>query len=139
MLPFRLWRLDNEIDEAAWNSDVPRRDGPAGDEVLRLADNKTSVVVRCLGDRERIERDGFFVQRAIAGGIDGTGAEDADADLEAAIEHEVLIVNAFDRDIVGRVATCRLVDFAAFDARINERPQPDPRQVSGTACRNRSI
>src|SRR3989442_6932801 len=139
MLAFRLGRLDNEIDEAAWNSDVPRRDGPAGDEVLRLADDETPVVMCRLGDCEGVQGDGLFVEGTIAIRVDLARTKDADVNREAAIEHEVLVVNALNGDIVRRVLTSRLVDFAAFDPRINERPQPNSRQVSGTARRNGSI
>src|SRR2546422_8569894 len=139
MLPSRLGRFDDEVDEAAWNSDVPRRDGPSGDEVLRLADDEPPVVMRRLGDRKSVEHHRLFVHGTIAVRVDVAGAEDADVDLKAAIEHEVLVVNALNGDIVRRVLTSRLVDFAAFDPRINERPQPNSRQVSGTARRNGSI
>ena len=62
MLPFRLGRLDDEIHEAAGNGDLPRRYGTAGDEVLRLADDETAIVMRRLGDRQRVEDNCLFVQ-----------------------------------------------------------------------------
>src|SRR5260370_12714315 len=100
MLPFRLGRLHNEIDKGAWNGDVPGRDRAAGDKLLRLADDETTGVMRRLGDRQSIKHHRFVVERAIAILIDRAGAKNTDVDLEAAVEHGFLALNAFDRRLV---------------------------------------
>src|ERR1700694_975040 len=139
MLAFRIGGLHDQIDETSGNRDEPGRDGPAGDELLRLADDEAVRVMRRLGDRERIEGSRSLFHGAVAVEINGAGAKNPDVDLEAAIEHELLIVNALDRDVVRRVVTGGLVDFSSLDSRIDKRPEANPRQVSGPAGGNGSI
>src|SRR4030088_2358524 len=139
MLAFWLGRLDNKVDKSARDSHMPGLDRAAADEALCLADDETTGIMRRLGDRERIQGNGLVIQRTIAVRIDGTGAKDADVNLEAAIEHELLIVDALDGDVVRRMVSCRLVDFAGFEPGIDERPEADARQVARPARRDRSI
>src|ERR1700694_1569608 len=138
MLALGIRGLNDEIDETSRNSDELRRNGAAADELLRLADDEAMRVMRRLGNRQRIEGNRLFFHGAIAVGVNRAGAKNPDVDREAAIEHEILIVNALNRDIVRRVITGGLIDFAAFDSRIDERPEADARQVSGPARGNGS-
>jgi len=139
MLAFGIRRLDNEIDQTTGNSYVSWRDGSTGDELLRLADDETARVMRRLGEGERIQGHRLFFQRAIAVLVDRAGTKNADVNLEAAIEHEVLAVNALDGDVVRCVVAGGLVDFATFDSGINESPEADSGQVPGPARGNRTI
>ena len=61
MLALGLRCLHHEIDEAARDGDLPGRDGAAGDERLRLADDETAAVMRRLSDGQSIKRYSFFV------------------------------------------------------------------------------
>ena len=61
MLALRLGRLDDQVDEAAGDGDLPGRDRAARHEPLGLANHDAIRVMRRLGDRQRVERDGFFV------------------------------------------------------------------------------
>src|SRR3989442_7219689 len=133
MLAFGIRRLKDKIDETAGNSYLSWRDRAAGDKLLRLANDDTPGVMRRLGDREGIQHHGFFVHCAIAIGVDFAGAKDADVNLEASIEHELLTVQRLDRDVVGRVVTDRLVDFPGFEPGIDECAEPDTREVSRPA------
>src|SRR6266550_5184241 len=139
MLALRIGRLHDQVDEAARNRDLSWRDGAARDELFGLADDDAVRVMRRLGDRQRVEGDGFVLQGTITLIVDGAGAKNANVQLEAAIEHEVLAVNRLDRDVVRRMFAGRLVDFAGFDPGIDEGSQADPRQVSGSAGGDGSI
>src|SRR6202022_4807639 len=123
MLAFGIRRLDHEIDKTAGNGYLSWRDSSTSDELLRLTDDETARVMRRLGDGERIQGHRLFFQRAIAVLVDSAGTKNADINLEAAIEHEVLAVNALDRDVVRCVVAGGLVDFATFDSGINESPE----------------
>src|SRR5712692_2368942 len=136
MLAFWIGRLDDQIDETRGNSDVFWRDRPTGDELLRLANDQTATVMRGLGDRERIEGNRLFGQGTIAILVDGAGTKNADVDPEAAIEHEFLAVDVLDSDVVRRVVTGGLVDFARLDPGIDELMQANTRQVSRPAGGN---
>ena len=62
MLAFGLGRLDDEIDQAARDGDLPGRDGTSSDELLGLANDEATGVMRRLGDRQRVEGNRLFVQ-----------------------------------------------------------------------------
>src|ERR1700737_1225614 len=139
MLALWLGRLDDDVDETAGDGDLSWRDRAARYELLRLADHDAVRVMRRLGERQGIEHHRLFVHGAITVGVDGAGPENANVDLEAAIEHEIVPVDPFDRDVVRRAVTRRLVDLAALDPRVEERAQADPCQVARPACCNRTI
>src|SRR2546423_10897632 len=139
MLTFGIRRLDNEVNEAAGNGDVSWRNGSSRDELFRLANDETPTVMRGLSDRQRIQHHRFFVHGAIAVLIHRAGTKYADVDLEAPIEHEVLIVNALDRDVVRGPLARRLIDFSSFDPGVDECLEPDAAQISGSAGGDGSI
>src|SRR5438094_5722413 len=132
VLALRVRRLDDEIDQGAGHGDLLGWDHTARDELLRLADDHTAGIAGGLRDRQRVQGNGFVVQGTIAILIDAAGPKNPNVDLEAAIEHEVLAVDALDRHVVRRTVPCRLVHFPGFDPWIDERSQANATEISWT-------
>ena len=80
--------------------------------------------------REAFERQRLALHRDVAVGIGGRAADHADVDRERPVEQVLLAVERHQRD---EVVGGRGVDLAAAEARIDERAEPDARQVSRLA------
>src|SRR5258708_5183646 len=133
MLAFGIRRLNDQIHDTTGDSYLSCRDRSPGNKLLRLANHDTPRVVRRLGDCERIRGNRLFFHGAISVLVDTGGAKDADVNLEASIEHELLTVQRLDRDVVGCVVTGRLVDFPGFEPGIDESAEANTREVSRPA------
>ena len=126
-------RHDDAIDEDAGDLDLPRIERAALGDPLHLRDDEAAGVARRHRDRQHLERERLLLHRDVAVGIGGRSADDADVDRECPIEEKLL---ALDLDQPDQILLGAFVDLAAAVARIDERSEPDAREVSGPPRRD---
>ena len=66
MLALGIRRRHDEIDQRTRDGYLPRRNGPAGHQLLGLADDDAIRVMRGLRDGKGIQGDRFVLVRAVA-------------------------------------------------------------------------
>ena len=93
---------------------------------LHLHDDKPPGISRRHGDRQHFERQRLLFHRDVAVGIGGGAANDADIDRECAIEKKFFAV---DLDQPDEIVLGAFVDLAAAVTRIDERSEPDAREM----------
>jgi hypothetical protein len=116
-----LWlRNDDAVDQNARNLDLARVEAATLGDALDLDDDDAAGVVRGHGDRQHLEREGFFFHRDVAVGIGGRAADDPDVDRERLVEEVLDAADGHQLDeLLGRAG----VELAAAEARVDECAQ----------------
>lgn len=107
--------------------------GASLDHGLDLDDDDAAAGARCLRDGELLEQQSFLVQAQVAVLVGIGGADQRHVDARAGVEEAFLAVE-FDQ--FDQVFAARLVEFAAFDARIDEGAQAHLREQARRARRD---